>query len=135
MNMNEELQKSLASLLSKANSGIDNAGEFLASELPDVIQQLLMWHGAHSFIVFIVGIITLATAIILPVKAYNGRLIEGHWASPCSAYEEISLLGVAAMSLSLVGFFASMAFINIEWLQIWIAPKVWLVEYAAKIAA
>jgi len=25
-----------------------------------------------------------------------------------------------------------MYLINLEWLQIWIAPKVWLVEYAAK---
>ena len=58
--MNEQLQEALAELLGKANNGIDTAGNFLASELPEVIQQLLMWHGVKSltlcFLVLLCGI-------------------------------------------------------------------------------
>jgi hypothetical protein len=31
------------------------------------------------------------------------------------------------------GAIISAMLINIEWLQIWIAPKVWLLEYAAQL--
>lgn len=132
--MNEELQKALGELLNKANNGIDTAGEFLAAELPEVIQQLLMWHGVYNFVVFCVGVILISSSIPLFVKAAKGRLTEGHWAYAKSAYDEMSFLGLCAFMFSVCGFAIGAAIINFQWLKIWIAPKVWLLEYAAKLA-
>lgn len=42
--MNEQLQVALAQLLGKTIGGIDSSVAFVQSELPDVIQQLLMWY-------------------------------------------------------------------------------------------
>ena len=52
--MNEELQKALAELLSKANNGIDAAGGFIEAELPEVISQLLMWKTAYNLIYIVI---------------------------------------------------------------------------------
>tara|TARA_R110000787_G_scaffold264736_1_gene370626 strand:+ start:62 stop:463 length:402 start_codon:yes stop_codon:yes gene_type:complete len=133
--MNEELQNALGALLNKANNGIDTAGEFLASELPDVIQQLLMWHGIKSFVSFISCIIVMILAIAMLVKALKNKDLEGHWAYASSSYELLSFNGILVCMSSVISIIPALVNINIVWLQIWIAPKLWLIEYAAKLAS
>ena len=36
-------------------------------------------------------------------------------------------------SVEIFVFLIAMSRINLEWLQIWLAPKVWLIEYASKL--
>lgn len=126
--MNEELQKALGDLLGKTNKGIDAASDFLASELPEVIQQLLLWHGIYNFIVFI-------GCLIIPFLCYKASmsaakktfLLDG------KDYFDYPHILIPMIFINFFVFIFSIASINIEWLQIWIAPKVWLLEYAAKL--
>lgn len=125
--MNEQLQKALAELLGKANDGIDTAGEFLASELPDVIQQLLMWHGIKSLVECVFGLFVLLIIFIYikTIPKYIKEIDDS----------EAVVLSIICSCIGCVALFFYGAYkINIEWLQIWIAPKVWLIEYAAKLA-
>ena len=126
--MNEELQKALGQLLSKANNGIDAANGFLVAELPDVIQQLLMWHGTYNLIVFLM-------CIIAPVIAYKSSVSIAN-KTFCADGEEAFdyphiIIPITIMNIVIVA--VCMARINVEWLQIYIAPKVWLLEYAANL--
>jgi len=132
--MNETLQKALGELLSKANDGIDAAGNFLSAELPDVIRQLLMWHGVYTFILFIVGVILLMESIYFTIKILKGTKTEGHFAFPTSSYDSTTLFGFLSFMALIVVDVIALAAINLQWIQIWIAPKVWLLEYAAKLA-
>lgn len=132
--MNEELQKALGALLNKVNNGIDTAGEFLASELPDVIQQLLMWHGVKSFIVFVVCLSVILLSITMCTKAFKNRSVEGHWACSDSRYGYMGFEGFLVCTLSVFSIVPALVNMNIAWLQIWVAPKIWLIEYAAKLA-
>lgn len=139
--MNEELQKALSELLGKANYGIDAASGFLAAELPEVIQQLLMWYGVRSFIICFIGIVA---AIALPkmISAMLRKPEEGvsnfFWNSNGDFSDKMPPVmfvvfgGLFALIIECVLVFD---FINIEWLQIWITPKLWLIEYAAKLAS
>ena len=126
--MNEELQKVLAELLSKANNGIDAAGGFLVSEIPEVIYQLLMWHSVKS-IFYCVFFIVLAIASYRKVnhcfsKAKVSDNNSGEW-------------NVAAFILICFTFLFSCCSISdlLNAVQIWVAPKVWLVEYAARLTS
>lgn len=120
--MNEQLQQALAELLGKANNGIDNAGVFLASELPEVIQQLLSWHMTLSLI-WLFGF--LCTSIVLGFLFWfcvKKEAKEGDWGPGvfiCVIFSVISFVGIISHAS--------------EVLQIWIAPKVWLIEYAANL--
>lgn len=145
--MNEELQKALAELLGKANNGIDTAGEFLASELPDVIQQLLMWHGVKSLIFCVTGILMICFAAkafksiktIIPNRPTEDNSC-GNWFYE-RYFGDSSSIHLGGVVFCLVFFnicftyvLSAIYMLNIQWLQIWIAPKVWLIEYAAKLA-
>ena len=143
--MNEELQKALSALLSKANNGIDTAGEFLASELPDVIQQLLMWHGVYSFIMFITGIVALS--LLIPTLKFCNRITKKarcdydsgeEWTRYSKGSSVTSALydfNGGVYLLVIAQFVIAVVLLNLKWLQIWIAPKVWLIEYAAKLTS
>ena len=41
--MNEQLQQALVAILNKTVASVEAGANFLAAEIPDVIQQLLMW--------------------------------------------------------------------------------------------
>ncbi len=125
--MNEELQKALVELLNKTLSGIDSAGEFMAAQIPDVVQQLLMWHSVYSLIVSSMCLALLFFAIKLDIRLFyitKGRddedfLVIGYF-----------LIGSIVRAI-LYAFLLSG--ISLDWLQIWLAPKVWLLEYASKL--
>lgn len=159
--MNEELQKAIAELFQSAIS----AKDFLVSELPEYVEQLLMWHAVHSFIWFVVGVAAVIFALFLPgvVKArYRKRIAErkkeakealerkeswcfygSTFKTTSSRYdrivnaddeldrEDLAPVYMATVVIGLLGVVAVGC--NQTWLKIWIAPKVWLVEYAASL--
>ncbi len=123
--MNEQLQTALADLLGKANSGIDAGASFLQAQLPDVIQQLLMWKAVVSGLLFtlsIVGFIGITIAIIRVLR--NTEFWDGNDMPP-------SFLVAGFMSIL---YFAPALVWDIDWLQILLAPKIYLIEYAASLA-
>jgi len=44
--MNEQLQTAVVEILNRAISGIDASVDFMQAELPEVIEQLLLWYAA-----------------------------------------------------------------------------------------
>lgn len=123
----EELNTALATLIEQATTGIDASVSFLQAELPDVIYQLLLWHGVKSAVICFFGVLILIT-----------------YAVGCRIYWKLGFTGPNATTDLFFFFFpcamgaclalsVSAAFINLTWLQIWIAPKVWLLEYAANL--
>jgi hypothetical protein len=136
--MNEELQKALGALLNKANDGIDAASGLLTAELPDVIHQLLMWHGVYSFIMCLFGVV--AALLIPKLISVMLRKPEGKSNLFWDCNGEFSREIPPALIVVFGGLFAIIFecvfifdFINLQWLQIYIAPKVWLIEYAASL--
>lgn len=136
--MNEALQQAVADLLQRAVDGVDSAATFLSAELPDYVYQLLLWYGVKSGVGCLLGIAMLFVAYKLCVKAakitaayrnkeswaldYYGDATGTVVAGTAACYLGATILVViAACSVDLV------------WLKIWLAPKVWLVDYATSL--
>lgn len=115
--MNDELQKALAAMLSKTTSAVEAGVGFLQAELPEVIQQLLMWHMVKSAVFF---------TIALSAFMFCAWALKRCWDN-----DEFD-----AMCFALIGAIVTftVALCNITWLQILLAPKVYLIEYAASLA-
>lgn len=125
--MNDSLQQALAQLIQRTVAGVDTSVDFLNAQLPDYIVQLLMWYGLYNFLIFSLCLGSLIIGVTVLIKFYpktwNGRNVD---------FNEGYNVGYILVSLTtLMGVFVpSIVSINLVWLQIWIAPKVWLVEYA-----
>ena len=123
--MNEELQSAITSLISGVLSSADKAGDFLAGELPVYLAQLITWYGVYNFILFIVGLVLLTIAVIADYKV--GRCMWG------ITNDERFWIGYVMVGCLVRGgvYVSLLNIINLTWLKIWIAPKVWLLEYMA----
>jgi hypothetical protein len=120
--MNEKsLNEAEQLLVDSINSIKDVAGQtfdFAKEQIPDVIQQLLMWNMTRSVVI---SLLTLVLACILGWVVYKD-VKEWHT-------EVVAGVGAVLLFVSLCFSVGNL----LEALKIWIAPKVWLLEYAANL--
>lgn len=148
--MNEELQQAVATLVQRVIDGTDNAADFLSAELPEYITQLLMWYGWYNFIMFGVGVLLIflwyyiekrvaASAFATETdkdgdKRYIGWIYDSERRASYSGDGGMVYFLVGSIIRFILVFIIFIGMINIQWLKIWIAPKVWLVDYAIQLS-
>lgn len=130
--MNEQLQLAVNTLIQTSLNAIDKGTTFLSNQIPEVIQQLLLWKAITSFIEFSSGIFLIGGIFAWLIYQYKywTTEIEGTYKSKELRIEEdrgsLSLLNIFLIIPLIYGS----SCINLIWLQIWIAPKLYLIEYA-----
>jgi len=148
--MNEQLQAELLKIVTNISNGAESIWGFLTDQTPEVVRQLLLWHGIHSLIWFVVFLIAAVLPLLLmkPIQTTlknnakkaredyeNGEpwtRYEGFSGSTSIKYDNIvnmekfPILGIAC-GFSI--FFECCALHSLTWLKIWLAPKMWLLEY------
>ena len=120
--MNEQLQNTVNEILQRSIEAFNKGADWMAGQIPDVIEQLLMWHATKSFILFFVAF-ALSVAFALNIKRFY-RFVRAE----LEGAEPLVSLPVA-MSM----FFLWLAIQELAWLQILIAPKLYILEYAAEL--
>lgn len=142
--VNTTLDSILIEQIEKASGAIDTAVEFTVEQAPDVIHQALLWHGTINFIYFILGMIFFIAPIVIIWKitkrfkdiedGKSNIMYEwlGGYSNPHHSLRIEYCFGV--FMFWFVFTFIGGCLINLEWLKIWIAPKLWLIEYAASLA-
>lgn len=150
------LQSSLSSIIAQVQQGVDAGVGFLKQELPDVIKQLLLWKAAQGtfwvlfeLALFFTGLRLVFVAIdkwseASRLEAYADKL-KGErdakeayalaFAQSEACIPGVILYTILAVVLGIAGVIAfCLVWGNaLEVLQIYIAPKVWLIEYAAEL--
>lgn len=128
--MSEETENTINEALIRMVDGVEQAGDFLAQEVPEVIGQLLRWHAVESGIY---------TALFVAVLAFYiwANLKQARWLRR-RKWSYLDSVELPLMFGNLIGQPAAIALLcilwDLRWLQIWIAPKLYLVEYAATLA-
>ena len=127
--MNEQLQTALLEIITKVTKGVDSSVDFLSAEIPDVVRQLLMWYAVKGAILCMIGVAVVVIWVTVEVKVVKHLKAErvdhdvwflGYW-----------MLGSIAR---LAPSFSALTTLNLDWLQIWVAPKIWLIEYVSSLA-
>lgn len=119
------LDDTLISILQKVIETGEKASEFLIEQTPLVVIEMLNWYFAYYLIMFILSIAVLYTAWFTIFKI--GKKIaasfksEPEWGYVFSTVGGVILIGV------------SITMINLQWLKIWIAPKLFLIEKLAEL--
>lgn len=119
--MEEQANKILVELLQKASNGIDSAVSFSQAQIPDVIHQLLMWNAVSSAGIQALCVLAIIAIIYLMIYAWK----------KC---DDVDLLAPSLLVISgILSIFVFVLFCNFDWLKIWLAPKLYLIEYAASL--
>lgn len=128
------IQTTLEKTLIDSIEGIKKTGTELVDALyeqaPEVINQLLLWNAVESFIKFIASLLLLCIPFALyklGVYAYKKlEVAEFHDEGP---FWIVSTIVGAFGTLISIGLFFE--HVSLAWLKIWLAPKVYLLEYLA----
>lgn len=125
--MNEQLQQTINEILQKAIAATGDGVEFLKGQIPDVLQQLLAWSLCRDYMLMLVFALLIAVFPVwfrltpkydpdfTTIKTMSGSRI-------CAL-----MFGGFGSAICGIGFL----FALFDAVQIHVAPKVWLLEYAA----
>jgi hypothetical protein len=125
--------KALALLIDKVSSGLDAATSFLAQQIPDVIHQILIYNFVVSLslcILFLGVVIAWPYVMLWVYKEWGPTLPEHHtyYFDRGNCRFLVVIVAVAGMLFGIVGIFS-----HFVWLKIWLAPKLYLIEYATQL--
>lgn len=150
--MNESLQQALAGILNKTMAGVEAGVNFLSAELPDVIHQLLLWKIVSSGVFFVltlisVGFFTKACSRAIGVLTEHSRAQNSYYRNngekereARARMEELAPkipVAICSIFLTCISWFVMLVGglpAAMDMLQIWLAPKIYLIEYAASLA-
>jgi len=128
--MNEELKAQAIAALKEIIESAVRVKDFTVEQAPSVIQELLRWEMTESLLTtgFMIFIITIFGLISYKTYQKHGFLN--------SRSDDVSGPGVVVLLSGIAGAifgFSSFLISDFVWLQILIAPKVYLIEYAAQL--
>ena len=130
--MNEQLQQALTAILNKTMQGVDAGASFLSDQLPDVIHQLLVYKAASSAIEIVFLLLFLVGHVLF--WRYYMKTENEFWKDGYGPAAPTIVVGIVGGLLSVIFVIAIIVDIQII-VQIWLAPKIYLIEYAAKLAS
>ena len=129
-NMKEELANTI---LSMTQEGLT----LLNEEIPLYIEELLHWFALYNGLMFLIGLVFLCLTFLTSRYIYKEFNLKHEVDKKRSLIwwsnnGEMSISPSILILIGLAGVLAiiSSGLLNLEWLQILIAPRVWLVEYA-----
>jgi len=122
--MKDKLENALTEILNKTVDGVESSISFLSDELPELINQILMWYAVESFIWFMLGVCMVA----IPT-AKRKSIKEWFTGDTDIEIKAFSCIGWFIYCLATILFLS----LNHIWLKILIAPKLFLIEYYVRI--
>lgn len=119
--MDERLKEALVEIFNSTVS----AKDFLVSNLPDVINQLLVWK-------FWMSLVYNAAAVLICVIFFICVfLVFKKWDKILEKDLEFGVI-ICTIMIVPVALVSFVCLINFDWLNIYLAPKIYLIEYAAR---
>jgi len=145
--MNEQANKILVELLQKAANGIDAAVSFSQAQIPDVVHQLLVWKFTKSMIITLVIMATIPIAVkffrVMMKREQVGVYGEEGYSwdrgkpkyKPTLVWDRDGTISASSVFFGIIMFLYTvtsfLVLSDLTWLKIWLAPKLYLLEYAA----
>lgn len=119
--MENSLESQLANVLEKALQIAEQTGEFVIEQAPEILREFYLWHIVDYSIGILFYIVLLV--IITFLIRYFG--VRDEWEFYDGTLVALSWVGGALGLFSLWALYYNIS----KLLQIWLAPKFYLVEY------
>ena len=125
--MNEALQNELVEVLKLGKNSVLQAADIIKEQAPELVSQILVWEFVKSFLGFLIFLALLASFVFFSKREV--KKIEEN-----DGYEFFDAPFPNAVPMIITGLVTLFSFMvisveSLAWLQILIAPKLFLVEY------
>lgn len=130
-NNQEQYHEAITKFITEMTAKINNGVSFVSSEIPPVIDEILRWHFYKSVSEMVFGIVLLCLMIAsnrFLYKKFKSLDDDDSYYS----YKNESILYVSGLIINVCGGLVTFYYLfSFDWLKIMIAPKLYLIEYAA----
>lgn len=127
--MNEQLQGKLVEILSQIQTAVKAAGDFALEQLPDVVQQFVLYGRAtYTFHISLAVILIIVSLFLIIKKAIYGKQIGQDYLNSWSENRQGAM--VTGIAIGFIGMFTLFANIG-NFFMVWFAPKIWLIKEIA----
>ncbi|MDG0556583.1 hypothetical protein [Klebsiella quasipneumoniae] len=149
--MNEQANKILVELLQKASNGIDAAVTFSQAQIPDVIHQLLVWNFTKSLALTLLMVLTIPFVVkfaMAMLRRQQDGVFDNEGYSwdrgkpkfkPTLIWQKDGDLSPLTIIFGFaIGLYVAILLgvvADMTWLKIWLAPKLYLIEYATSLVS
>lgn len=129
--MKEELNERLLAGLDKVTEWAEKTGDFVVDQAPLVVQEILRYNFALSLITQVFCLLALTAIGVVfykLLKCVPAWLDDEHTGLP-----KMFISGMLAL-ISGLGFIPALVITflkNGDWLQIWLAPRLYIIEYVS----
>ena len=133
--MKQELEQRAQEALLAMLDGVQKAADFTVEQAPLVVQELLMWKFVYSLGLSLVFALLAVVSSYITYKFFAWGLQIGDEYGTRSRIYNRDLEPLAIILVFLTGCLVVAGFVvaiaNMDWLQILVAPRLYLLEYAA----
>lgn len=112
----------LIKALDKTGNAVEKSVDMVMEQAPLLVHEMLNWYFTYNLIQFVAGIVLFGLTIYVAPK-----ITKRHWKTS----EGFIIVPVACASI--IAFVMCSALVNLQWLKIWIAPRLWMIEYTAEL--
>jgi len=137
--MNGQLESKLVELIEKTVQSLEATTSFFSAQLPEYVHQLLTWNLIYYSLKAAAALtFTVVAAKMISQHCGKGEVIESDSDSGETRKEtlthdsegDLHAGSLVVLVVAVVLLIVLLKTFNLVWLQILIAPKVWLLEYA-----
>ena len=124
----KETDQQLAEILKKGLEAAEKTGKFVVEQAPDLIQQLIVWKTCEYIFLILISIAFMFSVY----KWYKSAMKRyGDFDDFCDKIEFFIYCIYAIAVIVIFGIALFTSFFNL--IQILLAPKIWLIEYATNL--
>ena len=120
--MADQLESKLVEAITDITANLAQAKSFVLSELPDVLQQYLLFNTIKACGYTVLGLVLVVLGVYVIYKESKSTEVSENTVALVVFFSTVTIIG------------GTMFFINlVEAIQLLIAPKVWLIEHLSYI--
>lgn len=123
-------ENALSELMTKSIEAAERGSEFLGDQIPLVIEELLKWKMAESLSYNAISIACFVIIILMSRFVYK---VQAPWIGRGKFSDSRELSYIITGIAYIFPITCMFMFSNIEFLKIWLAPRVYLIEYSASL--
>lgn len=118
----------LAEILKKGLEAAEKTGSFVVEQAPDLIQQLIVWKTCEYILLILISV-----GLILSIKKWYNSAIK-RYGDFDDFIDSVEFVGFSIYSIIVIPIFGIALFHSFfKLVQILLAPKIWLIEYATNL--
>lgn len=120
------LADKLLKAMDATGNAVDKAVDFVMEQTPLLVQEVLHWYFAYYLIMFILGFVVVGALAYLTYRT-NKWIKSKKDDDYMVAWLPIGVINLIGIVVACDSLF------NLTWLKIYIAPRLWLIEYTTQL--